>query len=107
MILVSCNNFAFVLKIAGFLFKLIQWAVPITLILFCTLDLFKAFTSADEKAKKDAGSKIVKRLIYAIVIFLVPVLLRIIFRALGSAAPKGYGTDNSTTSWVDCFNQYF
>ena len=107
MILVSCSNFDFILKIAGFLFRLIRWAVPIALILFCTLDLFKAFTSADEKTKKDIGSKIGRRLMYALIIFLVPTLLRIIFRALGSAAPSGYGTDNSPTSWIDCFNQYF
>ena len=107
MILVSCNNIAFILKIAGFLFKLIQWAVPIALILFCTLDFFKAFTTPDEKTKKDAWDKIWKRLIYAIIIFLVPVLLRIIFRAVGRAAPAGYGTENSATSWIDCFNQYF
>ena len=107
MILVSCSNFDFILKIAGFLFKLIQWAVPAVLILFCTIDLFKAFTSADDKAKKDAGSKIVKRIIYALIIFLVPILLRIVFKALGSAAPQGYGTENSPTSWIDCFNQYF
>ena len=90
MILVSCSNFDFILKIEGFL-----------------LDLFKAFTSADEKTKKDIGSKIGRRLMYALIIFLVPTLLRIIFRALGSAAPSGYGTDNSPTSWIDCFNQYF
>lgn len=107
MILVECSNFAFVLKIFGYLFRLIQWAVPIVLILFCTIDLFKVFASADEKAKKDLGNKIAKRLIYAIIIFLVPVLAKIIFRALGSAAPAGYGTDNSPTRWIDCLNQYF
>ncbi len=107
MILVSCSNFAFILKIVGFLFKLIQWAVPIVLILFSVLDLFKAFTSADEKTRKDVGNKILKRLVYAIVIFLVPILARIIFRALGNAGVSGYGTENSPTSWIDCFNQYF
>ena len=107
MILVSCGNIDFILKIVGYLFKLIRWAVPIVLILFCVIDLFKAFATADEKTKKDVGNKIVQRLIYAILIFILPVLLRIIFKAIGSAAPSGYGTENSATSWIDCFNQYF
>ena len=107
MILVSCSNIAFLLKIVGYLFKLIQWAVPFALILFSVLDLFKAFASADDKTKKEVGGKIAKRLIYAAIIFLVPFLIRIIFRAVGSASPRGYGDDNSPTGWIDCMNQYF
>lgn len=107
MILLSCSNYAFILKIVGYLFKLIRWAVPIVLIFMSTIDLFKAMTSADEKAKKDLGTKIGKRIIYAIVIFLIPVIVRIIFKAVGSAAPQGYGDENSPTTWMECFNQYF
>ena len=107
MILIECSNFAFVLKIIGYLFRLIQWAVPFALVIFSVFDLFKVFTSADDKTKKEIGSKIGKRLIYAMIIFLIPVIARIIFKAVGSASVQGYGDDNSPTSWIDCFNQYF
>ena len=106
MILLNCDSFSFVLKIIGYLFRLVQWVVPIVLILFSVLDLFKAFTSGEEKTKKDASAKVVKRIVYAIVIFLVPVLIRIIFNAVGKASPRGYIDNNSPTDFIGCMNKY-
>ena len=107
MILVSCSNFAFILRILGYLFNLVQWAIPIFLIALITYDLFKAFISGDEKQKQEAMGRIGKRLLYALILFLIPILVKFVFRAVDKASPKGYGTDNSAINWVSCFNQYF
>ncbi len=107
MILLTCANFDFILKIVGYLFGFIQWIIPMVLIALIIFDLFKAFTNGDEKGSKDATSRALKRFVYAIIIFLIPVLVRIIFKAVDKASPKGYGTDNSATTWISCFNAYF
>ena len=45
---------------------------------------------------------------YAIIIFFIPVLAKILFKAIDDAHISGYGgSDNSAISWTSCFNQYF
>ena len=99
---VSCKDFGFILRILGYLFGLLQWVIPILLIILITVDLFKIVTgSADEKAKKEGMNRIVKRIIYAVIIFLIPIMVKMIFGVVGRAHV------NDATSWVSCFNAYF
>ena len=107
MILIACSKYGFILKIISYIFGILQIAAPIALILFTIFDLVKAFVSADEKAKSQATGKVVKRIIYVIILFLIPLLVKIIFKAIGNIGISGYGTENSPTNWIDCFNQYF
>ena len=108
MILVSCDSFDFILRIAGYLFGALQWVIPFILIAFITYDIVMAFISADEKKTKEALGRSAKRLIYAVILFLLPMLIKLIFGVVDRANVKGYGgNDNSAKSWISCFNEYF
>ena len=104
MVLFECSNLNFILRIVAYLFKIIQWIVPIILIVLVTFDLLKGMIGGDEKKSKEASSKAVKRLLYAVILFLVPLLVRFIFREVARISPSGFGGETSATSWIDCFN---
>ena len=60
------------LKIIRLVISIIQWSVPLLLIVLGTIDMFKAVVKADENATKEAQNTFIKRLLYGVVIFLVP-----------------------------------
>ena len=103
MILVDCNSLSFVFRITAYIFNIMMYIIPIALILLVTIDVAKMVINPDEKNKKDNMSKIAKRVMYALIIFLVPAAVKLLFRTLGNNNPSGY----ESNSWVSCFNQYF
>ena len=105
LLAVSCDNLKFILRIAAYLLKVIQWVIPILLILLITFDFLKAVIGGDEKKSKEALTKVGKRLLYAVILFLIPMLVKMIFREVGKVNSSGFGGEVSPTSWVDCFNQ--
>lgn len=58
--------------------KIIQIAVPIALILFGTIDMAKAVIAGDEKKMKEAQKPFVKRIISAIIVFLIPYIVQVV-----------------------------
>lgn len=105
---VTCSNLGFILRMVNYLFKIMQWVIPILLIVLVTIDFLKVMAgSADEKAKNEAMARVGKRIVYAVIIFLVPILVKLIFRVIGNARIGGYSGASSPNSWVSCFNQYF
>ena len=67
---VSCNDFGFILNILGYVFGVLQWVIPILLIVLITVDVVKSMLASDEKKTKEAISKAGKRFMYAIIGFL-------------------------------------
>ena len=99
---VSCSNLSFILNIVKYLIKIIQFVVPFFLIALVIFDLLKGIIAGDEKSSKETTNKIGKRLLYAVLLFLIPILVRYVFRAIDKVGVEGYGTDNSATSWMTC-----
>lgn len=81
---------------------IIKIAIPIILIIMGMLDLAKAVVSNDEKEMKGAQSKLIKRVIYAVLVFLVVSMVQIIFSALSSSADGNIDKDN-ISSCISCF----
>lgn len=80
--------------------NVIKIAVPIMLIIFGMLDLAKAVVSNDEKEMKGAQTKLMKRAIYAVLVFLVISIVQLLFGALATTG----GTDKATISGcITCF----
>lgn len=99
---IACEDIGFIVRILAKLVKLLQFLIPILLIVLVMFDLFKVVTSqADDKAKKDASNKIVQRVIYAIIIFLVPTIINFL---LASIIPK---TNGNYPDWYSCWNRYY
>lgn len=73
------------------LFRLIQIAVPVVLIFMGTLDLFKAITQGKEDDIKKGQAIFMKRLIAAILVFLVVSIVQVVFSLLGNANASNRG----------------
>ncbi len=100
--LAGCDaDFVSILRIVRWVINIICWGVPIILIVLTVLDIAKIVVAGniDDKLKKEVGSKVTTRLIYAIIIFLVPTIVSLIFRFV----PVSQSTVNGLT-WKDCWD---
>lgn len=100
--LVTCGSMqieAIIPNLVSYVIDAIKIFVPIILIIFGMLDLAKAITSNDDKAMKEAQGKLIKRLIYGIVIFLVVAIVQTVFGVLA----KADSSTSNATSCISCF----
>ena len=70
-----------------FVLKLMRYAAVLFVLIFSTIDFFKATVTQDKDALKKATVTSAKRLIIAIVIFFLPTLINFIMKIIG-----GYNT---------------
>jgi len=73
-------------RIANWIMKIINWMryiVPVLLIILSVLDFIKAIAADNEDEVKKVTGKFVKRLIVAVVIFLVPLFLEFLLGIFG------------------------
>ena len=96
----SCGGLLPIVKvIRKGLFPIIQIGIPILLILLGTIDLGKAVISSDEKEIKAAQSRLIKRFIYAALVFFVVTLVSVLMNIVATGADA----DEDTTSWESCW----
>ena len=76
---------------------IIQFGIPILLILFGSLDLGKAVIASEAKEVKAAQGRLIKRFIYAALIFFVPMLVGVVMNVVSA------GGEGDTTSWEGCW----
>lgn len=108
MLVDICTDASFILRIIVKLVKVMQLLIPILLIVLVSVDLFKIVAGADEKAKKENADRIVKRVIYAVIVFLVPVIINFIFRQIDPLTKTDSKVSTTTTtSWISCWNHYY
>ena len=93
----ACSGLLPLVKVIVALIKIFMIVIPIGLIIFGTIDLGKAVIASDEKEVKAAQGRLIKRFIYAALIFFVPMLVGVIMNVV-SAGGKG-----DTTSWNECW----
>lgn len=98
-----CYNARKILVIVKTLIKVIQWSVPLVLVIMGTFDMFKAVTKADDqKVTQDAVKSFTRRLISGVIIFLIPFLVRLVLNFVDKNIITG--DDTSSSSWVTCWN---
>lgn len=99
----ACDGLEPVIKIIKYgILKYVCILIPIGLLLFGVFDLGKAVIASDEKEVKAAQSRLIKRVIYAVLVFLVPQLVSLIMNVVAI----GVG-DEDTTSWSKCWNNVY
>ena len=96
-----CADLAPVIRLVKSVITLIQWGVPFMLILFGMIDLGKAVMSSKEDEMKKAQGTLIKRVIYAVAVFLVVTLVMFVMNLVSDAEVKG---DPDTNSWQACWN---
>lgn len=82
--------------------------IPIILVALGIIDLAKAVTANDDKVMKEATSKLIRRIVYAILIFFVVAIVQFVFKVLGDAQDNADGADttvdtNSISACISCF----
>ncbi len=89
------------------IFTIIQFVVPAVLIILCGIDMFKAMTSGDEKKTKETQKTCIRRLIYALIVFLIIPILSLIMSAVGSVVKiKEAGTAGATfQNFLSCWDK--
>lgn len=84
--------------------NIIKIAIPVLLVVLGMLDLSKAVMSGDEKVVKENQGKLIKRFIYAIVIFVLVSLVTLVFSIIGKRASENDSTvTNNFTACISCF----
>lgn len=102
----TCKDISFVLKIIAAVLKVARWIVPILLIVLVSFDLYKiAVGNPDDKTKKDVTSTAVKRLVYAIIVFLIPTIITFALKTINSYLPKSSKED--AVNWISCWDEAY
>ena len=68
-----------IVSIIGSIINIIQFGVPIIMVVMAMIDLGKAVTSQKDDEIKKATSMLVKRLLFGVLIFLIPVVIEFVF----------------------------
>lgn len=92
-----CGGLLPIVKVLVALIKIVMIIIPIGLILYGTIDLGKAVIASEEKEVKAAQSRLIKRFIYAALIFFVPMLVGVIMNVVAA------GGEGDTASWKTCW----
>lgn len=100
----ACQGLEPLVRIIKGLIKYIAIIIPIALMVYGIIDLGKAVIASDEKEVKAAQSRLIKRVIYAVVIFLVPALVSLVMNIVALGADQG---ETDTTSWASCWNSVY
>lgn len=79
------------------LFPIVQLGIPILLIVLGTFDLGKAVISSEEKEVKAAQSRLIKRFIYAALVFFVFTFVSVLMNIVAQ------GNEGDTSSWESCW----
>ena len=93
------NDLQQILKMVINVLNIIDFLVPIILIILCTIDLFKIIISKKEDDVKKLRNGIIMKIIYAIIIYLMPFIVSFILGAFDKILPMEYDS-----SWKDCWN---
>ena len=95
----GCNGLLSIIKLIYTILKIFWILIPIALIVFGTIDLGKAVIASDEKEVKAAQGRLIKRFIYAALVFFVPMLVTAVMGLLTDSNTNG----SNTTSWDGCY----
>lgn len=96
----ACYGFDFIVRIIkDGIFPIMQIVIPIILVVLCTFDLGRAVIGSDDKENKKILKRIVRRLVFAILIFFIVTVINLIFTMVGNI------TENEALiRWSQCWN---
>ena len=84
--------------------SVINIGIPIVLIFLGMLDLGKAVMANDEKVMKEAQGRLIKRFVYAIIIFLLVAIVQLVFSIIGKASQDSKAENTKQESISGCIS---
>lgn len=97
-----CEELEVVVKVVKGLLAMMQFAIPILLIIMGTIDLGKAVISSDEKEMKGSVSRFFKRAMAAIAVYLLSSLV-VLTMEMVSRESSGNKNTGDPRSFIDCW----
>lgn len=94
-----CTDLIPIIRLLHALLNIIQFAIPIVLILLGTIDLGKAVIASKDDEMKKAQSTLIKRIVYAVVIFLLVLIVKLVMNLVAD------NSNGAATSWINCWNE--
>lgn len=98
----TCGGLLPVVRIIRAVIDVAHIVIPVILIAFGTLDLGKAVMASDEKKIKESQGLLIKRCIYAVVVFLIPYLIGLVMGLVDAASSNDTG---NTSGWATCWDE--
>lgn len=83
-----------VVALAKMIVRVLQIAIPIGLIVMGTIDMGKSVITGDEKKIKENQGKFVKRIVSAVIVFLIPLIINVVLNFVVQ----------DSNDWVKCWN---
>jgi hypothetical protein len=71
--------------------NIMRYIAIVALLVLVTIDFVKAVASNDKDALKKAGSTAIKRFIYCVLLFFVPIVIKIVMTMFGAYGSCGIG----------------
>lgn len=78
---------------------IVKFIVPIVLIIFCTIDIFKIIVSKKEDEIKKLRKDVFMKIVYCIIIYLIPFIVPFILKIASNIIPMEYDD-----SWKKCWD---
>ena len=106
---VTCSGFSIPGKLAyliAILIKLLQFGVPLLLIVFGMLDLGKAVIASKEDEIKKGQQMFIKRLITAVIVFFVVAIVRLVVNLATADDKKAVNGKNKIVECIDSVINY-
>lgn len=79
-----CSDAREILQFVGTILFIFKILIPVLLIIWGSLDLGKAVVAQNEDEIKKATGILVKRVVFAIIIFFIPNIISLVFNLVGS-----------------------
>lgn len=101
MLFLECSpaELATLVRLIRKVITIICIAVPIALILFGTIDMAKAVMAQKDDEVKKAQEMLIKRFIYAVIVFFVPFLVGFIMKAVADVT-----NNDDARAWSECWD---
>lgn len=94
-----CNeDMQMIFEIVIKVLEVVRFLIPIILIIFCTIDIFKIIVSKKEDEIKKLRKDVFMKIIYAVIIYLIPVLVPFVLGIFDRLFPMDYDD-----SWRSCW----
>lgn len=95
-----CNSdMQMILDIIITVLDVVRFFIPIILIIFCTVDIFKIIVSKKEDEIKKLRKDILMKVVYAVLIYLIPFLVPFVLNLVDNLLPMDYDS-----SWKQCWD---
>ena len=86
------SNLLWIVQLARIVIRIIAIAAPFALIIFGSLDFFKAIIAGDEKEMKAKRKPFIGRLVAAIIILLMPTIVNLIMKTVAKKTNNNFAT---------------